>query len=240
MTVLRLNFKIFTLFPELFPNYLQSSILGNALNKNLWSYKTINIRDYALDKHKTVDDQVYGGGNGMLLKPDVIANALESNIDFANKTNSKKKLIFLSPRGRVFNQRMAQDYAKLNEIAIICGRYEGVDQRVLDEFEVEEISIGDYVLSGGEVACLVLIDAIVRNISGVLGGENSCHEESFGSDVNKEFQNLLEYDQYTRPAEWRNHKVPEVLMSGNHQEIRNWRLNNAFEKTKKFRPDLLK
>lgn len=233
-----MNFKIFTLFPELFPGCLDFSVTGNALQKKLWNYEAINIRNYAQNKHKTVDDIIYGGGDGMLLKPDVLATALEANLDFLKKKNLKKKLIYLSPRGKLFNQEIAQEYAKLDELAIICGRYEGIDQRVLDEFLIEEISIGDYILSGGEIATFVIMDSVIRNIDNVLGGENSRHEESFGSVENQQFKNLLEYDQYTRPAKWRNREVPEVLMSGNHKKINEWRIQNAKEVTKKNRPDL--
>jgi len=233
-----LSFKIFTIFPEIFPGCLDFSVTGIALQKKLWQIEAINIRDYALDKHKTVDDIIYGGGSGLLLKPDVIANALESNLNFLKQDKVNKRIIYLSPRGRLFNQKIAQDLAKLDEIAILCGRYEGIDQRILDEFCIEEISIGDYILSGGEVAALSFIDAIVRNIDGVLGDDNSRHEESFGSNENKEFQKLLEYDQYTRPVDWRGRKVPEILTSGNHLKIKKWRLENAAIKTKKNRPDL--
>ncbi len=232
------NFKVFTIFPELFPGCLAASVTGIALAKKLWQIEAIDIRQYAKDKHKAVDDIVYGGGSGMLLKPDVIANSLESNLDFLTNKNPKRKIIYLSPRGKLFDQKMAANFANLEEIAILCGRYEGVDQRVLNEFEIEEISIGDYVLSGGEIAAFPFIDAIIRNIPDVLGGGKSLCEESFGSDKNPEFQSLLEYDQYTRPNEWRGKKVPDVLISGNHQKIKEWRFENAKKITKKNRPDL--
>ncbi len=203
-------FKIFTIFPELFPGALDFSITGLALKNNLWNFKAINIRDYANNIHKTVDDVPFGGGSGMVIKADVLGDAIEKNI------TKKTKIIYLSPRGKVFNQKMAKDFAKMEEIALICGRYEGIDQRVIDEFEIEEISIGDYILSGGEIAAFVFIDAILRNISGVLGDENSLKEESFDM---KESEFLLEYPQYTRPAIWRERKVPEVLTSGHHQKI---------------------
>lgn len=226
-----INFKIFTLFPEIFPGALSYSITGAALKKNLWSFDAINIRDYAKDKRGTVDDTPYGGGAGMVLKPDVIASALEENISDLKKT----KIFYLSPRGKVFTQEMARELSEKSEIAFLCGRYEGVDQRVLDEFEIEELSIGDYVLSGGEMAVIVVIDAILRNVDGVLGADESLDEESFGSKNNREFDDLLEYPHFTKPAIWRGKSVPEVLTSGNHAQIKKWRMEKATEITKKIR-----
>ena len=225
-----INFKIFTLFPDLFPGPLGASITGLALEKKLWSLQAINIRDYAFDERGTVDDTPYGGGAGMVLKPDVVAKALEEN--------NAKKIIYLSPRGKVFNQKMARELSQEKEISLLCGRYEGVDQRILDEFQIEEVSIGDYVLSGGELAAYVLIDAVLRNVEGVLGKNESLAEESFGSKENAEFENLLEYNHYTKPAIWRNKKVPEVLLSGHHKEIAKWRKENAIAITKQNRLDL--
>ena len=221
-----INFTILTLFPELFPGPLAASIAGIALKKKLWSFQAVNIRDYAFDARGTVDDTPYGGGAGMVMKADVIAEAITKNL--------QPKIIYLSPRGKVFNQKMARDLAKEKEIMILCGRYEGVDQRVLDEFKIEEISIGDYVLSGGEIAAHVFIDAILRNIPGVLGADESLSEESFS------YENLLEYPHYTKPAKWRGREVPEVLLSGNHKKISEWRKKMATELTKKIRPDLIK
>ncbi len=226
-----IHFKIFTLFPDLFPGALGASVTGSALEKKLWSFAAINIRDYAFDERGTVDDAPYGGGAGMVLKADVIAEALEKN--------SAKKIIYLSPRGKVFTQKMARELAQEEEISILCGRYEGVDQRVLDEFQIEEISIGDYVLSGGEIAAFPFIDAILRNIDGILGADESLAEESFGSKQNSDFENLLEYPHFTRPQEWRGRAVPEILTSGHHKKINEWRKNQAIELTKKVRPDLL-
>lgn len=223
-----MNFKILTLFPDLFPGPLAASVTGVALEKKLWSLQAINIRDFAFDKRGTVDDTPYGGGAGMVLKPDVVAAAIEKN--------SSKKIIYLSPRGKVFNQKIAKELAQEPEITILCGRYEGVDQRVLDEFEIFELSIGDYVLSGGEIAAYVFIDAILRNISGVLGADESLLEESFSG----EFAQLLEYPHYTKPAEWRGRKVPEILTNGHHAKINQWRKEQAIALTKKVRPDLLK
>jgi len=227
-----IHFNILTLFPELFPGPLSASVTGAALSKKLWSFSAINIRDYAFDKRGTVDDTPYGGGAGMVLKPDVVAAAIES-------LKPKSKLIYLSPRGKVFNQKIARQLAQEQEITILCGRYEGVDQRVIDEFQIEEISIGDYVLSGGEIAGYVFIDAILRNVSGVLGADESLAEESFGSEKNPEFQNLLEYPHFTKPAQWRGREVPDVLLSGHHEKIAKWRKQQAVELTRRVRPELV-
>ena len=222
-----IKFNIFTLFPEIFPGYLGHSIMGDALKKKLWDYETINIRDYAKDNRKTVDDYPYGGGAGMVIKPDILSAAIDDNI------KKKTKIIYLSPRGKVFNQQMAIDLAKQKELSLICGRYEGIDQRFVDYNEIEEISVGDYILSGGEIASFILIDACVRLIPEVLGNSKSLSSESF-------HDYLLEYSQYTKPSIWNKLKVPEVLLTGNHKKISDWRLNNSLEKTKKIRPDLYK
>lgn len=232
-----LNFKILTLFPELFPGPLATSITGTALEKKLWSLEAINIRDYAKDSRGTVDDTPYGGGAGMVLKADVVAEAIQSSV-VSCQSSGVNKIIYLSPRGKVFHQKIARELAKEKEITILCGRYEGVDQRVLDEFEIEEISIGDYVLSGGEIAAFPFIDAILRNVEGVLGADESLAEESFGSEKNPDFENLLEYPHYTRPQEWRGRIVPEILTQGHHKKISDWRKEQAIALTKKIRPDL--
>jgi len=229
-----INFKILTLFPELFPGPLAASITGVALEKKIWSLEAINIRDFAKDERKTVDDTPYGGGAGMVLKADILADAIEKNLQ------SESKIFYLSPRGKTLTQKKARELAQEKEIILLCGRYEGVDQRVLDEFAIEEISIGDYVLSGGELAAFVVIDAILRNVEGVLGADESLAEESFGSKENLEYENLLEYPHFTRPAKWRGREVPEVLTSGHHKKINEWRKEKAIEITKKNRPDLLK
>ena len=233
-----INFKIFTIFPELFPQILAKSITGEALNKNLWKLDIINIRDYGFDARKTVDDAPFGGGAGMVFRPDVLHNALEKNI-LQNPQNLKKpKIIYLSPRGKVFNQKMAQELSQESEINIICGRYEGLDQRIIDIYDVEEISIGDYVLSGGEIASYVVIDAILRNVKGVLGAEQSLEQESFGNIENTDYEYLLEYPHYTRPANFLEKEVPAVLLSGHHANIEKWRKEKAEEITQKNRPDL--
>ncbi len=237
-----INFKILTIFPDLFPGPLAASVTGSALEKNLWSCEAINIRNYAKDKRGTVDDTPYGGGAGMVLKADVIADAIDDALSFDKIRTYKKlpKIIYLSPRGKVFTQKIARELAKEEGIILLCGRYEGVDQRVLNEYEIEEISIGDYVLSGGEIAAYVVIDAVLRNVEGVLGADESLHEESFGSANSEEYQNLLEYPHYTKPQEWRGQKVPEVLTQGHHKKIADWRKEQAIAITKKNRPDLLK
>ncbi len=230
-----LNLQVFTLFPELFPGPLGTSITGSALAKKLWSLQTIDIRQYATDFRKTVDDTVYGGGSGMLIKPDVVYSAVSQNI----KPNTK--LIYLSPKGKVFCQEMAYQLACENDIAVLCGRYEGVDQRVLDVLNFEEVSIGDYVLSGGEMACYVFVDAILRCLPQVLGKSQSLLEESFGNNqADDNYKYLLEYPQYTKPAVWQNMAVPKVLLSGHHQKIKEWQQQQAENITQKNRPDLYK
>jgi len=234
-----IKFKIFTIFPDLFPQILAKSITGEALNKNLWQIEVVNIRDYATDARKTVDDTPFGGGAGMLFRPDVLYNAISKNIDFnISKTSKIPKIIYPSPKGRIFNQKMAQELSHESEINIICGRYEGIDQRVIDIFKIEEVSIGDFVISGGEIASYVIIDSILRNIKGVLGAEQSLHQESFGNSQSSEYEYLLEYPHYTRPADFMGHKVPEVLLSGHHANIEKWRKDQAESITQKNRPDL--
>lgn len=228
--------KIFTIFPELFPGILSSSIVGDALDKKIWNLEIINIRDFAFDARKTVDDTPFGGGAGMLLRPDVLGNAIDSNI----KDFSKTKIIYPSPRGKLFNQKKARELSKEKELVIICGRYEGIDQRVIDEYQIEEISIGDYVLSGGELPAMVMLDAIIRNLDGVLGGGDSLKEESFGNGEGSVFDNLLEYPHYTKPQIWKDRKVPEVLLSGHHKNIEEWRMEQAVALTKERRRDLLR
>ncbi|MCH9753417.1 MAG: tRNA (guanosine(37)-N1)-methyltransferase TrmD [Alphaproteobacteria bacterium] len=223
--------KVLTIFPSMFPGPLGESVVGAALKKKLWSIEAINIRDFAADKHKTVDDYPVGGGGGMLMKPDVLGNAIDRALD-----GKKQRIIYLSPRGKLLNQRLVRNIVDSKDITLICGRYEGIDQRVLDHYDVEEVSIGDYVISGGEMAAYVLIDSCVRMIPGVLKNEDM--EESFA--VNTEYEKLLEYPQYTKPTTWNNHKVPEVLLGGNHKKINEWRMKKSLEITKINRPDLLK
>ena len=218
-------FQIFTLYPEFFPGLFKDGLYGKALEKKIWKFKIVNIREYANDKHKTVDDTPYGGGSGMLLKPDVIASALDQN------TSINEKIFYLSPRGKVFNQNLAKDLSKQKKVNIICGHFEGIDQRVLDHRKIEEISIGDFILSGGETASYVFLDAILRLIPGVIGNENSKNEESFENG-------LLEYPQYTKPQIWEKISVPNVLLTGDHAKIKDWRLSQSEAITRVRRPDL--
>lgn len=223
-------FKILTLFPEIFPGPLNHSITGRALVEKKFEIEAINIREFSKNKSKTVDDKPYGGGAGMIFKPDI----LQRSLNFAKKKARKKtKIIMLSANGRKFDQKFAKETIKNDELIIICGRYEGVDQRFIDFNSIEEISIGDYVLSGGEIPALILIDTCVRLIPEVLGNNKSLNSESFNN-------HLLEYPQYTKPLNWKELKVPDVLLSGDHKKIFDWRLKKSIEKTKKVRPDLLK
>ncbi len=217
--------QVFTLYPDFFPGPLDKGLYGKAMKKKIWDLKTVDIREYALDKHKTVDDTPYGGGSGMLLKPDVVAKSLDANI------KNGEKIFYLSPRGKVFNQNTAKEISKENKVNLICGHFEGIDQRVLDNREIEEISIGDFVLSGGESASYVFLDAILRLIPGVIGNEESKNEESFENG-------LLEYPQYTKPQIWEEKSVPNVLLSGDHAKIKDWRLTQSKAITRHRRPDL--
>lgn len=223
-----MKFDVLTLFPEMFVPVKQS-IIGRAEKNNLIELNLINFREFSKDKQKHVDDCPYGGGAGMVIKPDVIYDAYKS---IADNLSYKPKLIYLTPQGKVFNQQMARELAKENHLILLCGHYEGIDQRVLDEIVDEEISIGDYVLTGGELPAMVLIDAVSRNVENVLDA-NSLVDESFNN-------NLLEYPQYTRPEIFMGKKVPEVLLSGHHANIEKWRREQSLEITKRKRPDLLK
>ena len=217
--------RIFTLYPEFFPGPLGKGLYGKALAEKIWKLETINIRDYATDKHKTVDDTTYGGGSGMLIKPDVLANSLDKNL------KSKEKIIYLSPKGKLLNQELIKELSKERSINLICGHFEGIDQRVIEARNIEEVSIGDFVLSGGESATFVMLDAIIRLLPGVLGNEKSVEEESFENG-------LLEYPQYTKPQIWEEKTVPDVLLSGDHAKIKDWRLSQSEAITRDRRPDL--
>lgn len=219
-----MKFEILTLFPEMFEP-LKYSIIKRASNENLININLVNIRDFSKEKHKKVDDTPYGGGAGMVIRADVVYDAYKS----VKKENSK--VIFLSPQGKKLNQKKVEELAKEENLILLCGHYEGIDQRVLDEIVDEEISIGDYVLTGGEIPAMVLVDAVSRYVDGVLSKE-STKEESFSNG-------LLEYSQYTRPEIFLGKEVPEVLKSGNHQKIEEWRKNNSLINTLKKRPDLL-
>ena len=219
--------QVFTLYPDVFPGPLSKGLYGKALSKNLWNLKVVNMRDAAEDKHKTVDDTPYGGGSGMLMKPDVLAKSLDQN------KNEGEKILYLSPRGKKFDQNYAKELSKEKSISIICGHFEGVDERVLSTRNIEEVSIGDFVLSGGESAAFVVIDSILRLLPGVLGNENSTVNESFENG-------LLEYPQFTKPQIWEEKAVPEVLLSGDHSKIKHWRLSQSEAITRDRRPDLWK
>ena len=219
-----MKFDVLTLFPEMFVS-MEQSIIGRAMKNQLLEINLTNIRDFSKDKHNKVDDTPYGGGAGMLMKPDVVWDAWNSV-----KTN-KSKTIYMSPKGKTLTQKKVESLAKEEHLIILCGHYEGIDQRVIDKIVDEEISIGDYVLTGGELPAMVLIDSVSRYVNGVLK-QGSTFEESFSND-------LLEYPQYTRPEEFLGEKVPEVLISGNHQNIDRWRRNKSLEETFKKRPELL-
>ena len=279
-----LQAQVFTLYPDIFPGPLGKGLYGKAMSKKLWSLNVINIRDAATDRHKTVDDTPYGGGTGMLLKPDVLAKSIDKNV------NKGDRILYLSPKGKVFNQKLAQDLSLEKSFSLICGHFEGVDERVLSTRNIEEISIGDYILSGGETAALVVLDSILRLLPGVLGNEKSANEETFrnglleypqytkpqiwedksvpnvllsggetaafvvidsvlrllpgvlGNDKSaseETFENgLLEYPQYTKPRIWEEKSVPEVLLSGDHAKIKDWRLSKSEAITRVRRPDL--
>ncbi len=217
--------QVFTLYPEVFPGPLSKGMYGKAMSKDLWNLKVVNIRDAAEDKHKTVDDTPYGGGSGMLLKPDVLAKSLDQN------KIEGERILYLSPKGKKFDQNYAKRLAREKSISLICGHFEGVDERVLSTRNIEEISIGDYVLSGGETAAYVVIDSVLRLLPGVLGNDNSKIEETFENG-------LLEYPQFTKPQIWEEKAVPDVLLSGDHSKIKDWRLSQSEAITRDRRPDL--
>ncbi|MDC0896329.1 tRNA (guanosine(37)-N1)-methyltransferase TrmD [Candidatus Pelagibacter sp.] len=217
--------QVFTLYPEIFPGPLSKGLYGKALSKKLWNLNIVNIRDAAEDKHKTVDDTPYGGGSGMLLKADVLAKSLDQN------KIQGERVIYLSPKGKKFDQKYAQELSNEKSVSFICGHFEGVDERVLTTRNIEEVSVGDYILSGGETAAFVVMDSILRLLPGVLGNENSKSDESFENG-------LLEYPQYTKPQIWEEKGVPEVLLSGDHSKIKDWRLSQSEAITRVRRPDL--
>ena len=219
--------RVFTLYPELFPGPLGSGLYKKAMDKKLWSLEVVNIRDYATDKHKTVDDTPFGGGSSMVMRADVIANSLDKNI-----SNKNEPIIYLSPKGKKFDHIYAKKILNKN-INIICGHFEGVDQRLLETRNIEEVSIGDFILSGGEIGAFVLIDSIVRLIPGVIGNFESLTDETFE-------RNLLEYPQYTKPQKWEKKEVPNVLLTGDHAKIKRWRLDQSESITRRRRPDLWK
>jgi len=255
--------KILTIFPEMFPGPLQYSLAGQALSKDIWSLEIINIRDFGLTRHHTVDDEPFGGGNGMVMRADVLGAALDHALCISQETIEKSgersecikipedarslkfdttnrkisKIYYMSPRGKTLTQSLAKEISAQENIIIICGRFEGIDERVIDEYNIDEISIGDYVLSGGEIAAMTLLDACVRLLPGVLANQDTLTEESF--NYFEQVGTLLEYPQYTRPASWRGREVPEILRGGNHRLIEQWRKDEALKITQERRPELL-
>ena len=224
-----MNFHILTLFPDMVMDGLNTSIIGRAVNNGLLSIEAVNIRDYAFNKHQSVDDYPYGGGAGMLMQAEPVYQAYEA---VAGKLKKKPRLVYLSPQGQTFNQKMAEELAQEDELILLCGHYEGIDERVLEEIVTDYVSIGDYVLTGGELPAMVMVDAISRLVPGVLHNDVSAEFESFQD-------NLLEYPQYSRPEIWHEKRVPEVLLSGHHANIEKWRRKQSILRTKERRPDLL-
>ena len=224
-----MNFHILTLFPEMVMSGLNTSIIGRAAARGLLSIEAVNIRDYAFNKHQSVDDYPYGGGAGMLMQAEPVYLSYES---IAERIGRKPRVIFLTPQGKTFNQDMAKEFALEEDLVFLCGHYEGIDERVLEEIVTDYVSIGDYVLTGGELPAMVMMDSISRMVPGVLNNQESGETESFSG-------NLLEYPQYSRPEEWHGKKVPEVLLSGHHANVDKWRREQSIIRTAKWRPDLL-
>ena len=217
--------RVFTLYPELFPGPLNNGLYKKALDKKIWKLDVVNIRDYAQDKHKTVDDTPFGGGSGMVMRADVIANALDKNI-----SDKKEPIFYLTPKGQKFEQSHTKEISNKN-LNIICGHFEGIDERILETRNIKQVSIGDYILSGGEIGAFVIIDTIVRLLPGVVGNTNSLAEETFEN-------HLIEYPQYTKPQKWEKKEVPSVLLKGDHKKIKDWRLAQSESITRRRRPDL--
>ncbi len=220
-----LTIKVFTIFPDLFPGPLTESLTGRALKENLWQLEAVNLRDFASDKHKSVDDTPFGGGAGMVMRPDVLDRAFEAHY------KRPGAFLYMSPKGAPLTQAHVKELAKQPSIGILCGRFEGVDQRVLDAWALEEVNIGDFIMTGGEIPAMCLIDSVVRLLPGVIGSPESLEEESFS-------HGLLEYPQYTRPRLWKGISVPEVLLEGHHEKIKTWRQDMAEKITRERRPDL--
>ncbi len=228
-----MRFHVLTLFPEMIMNGLNTSIIGRAMNKGLIELEAVNIRDYATNKHKKVDDYPYGGGAGMVMQAEPVYLSYKSIADNILEKNGKKpRVIYLTPQGKVFNQQMAEELSKEEDIIFLCGHYEGIDERVLEMIVTDNVSIGDYVLTGGELPSMVMIDTISRLVDGVLNNDDSAKYESFA-------ENRLEYPQYTRPEEFMGMKVPEVLLSGDHKKVAQWREEESLKRTRERRPDLL-
>ena len=224
-----MNYHVLTLFPEMIEHGMNTSITGRAITKGLLSLEAVNIRDFAFNKHQKVDDYPYGGGAGMLMQAEPVYLSYES---IAERIGRKPRVIFLTPQGKTFNQDMAKEFALEEDLVFLCGHYEGIDERVLEEIVTDYVSIGDYVLTGGELPAMVMMDSISRMVPGVLNNQESGETESFSG-------NLLEYPQYSRPEEWHGKKVPEVLLSGHHANVDKWRREQSIIRTAKWRPDLL-
>lgn len=223
-----MKYYIMTLFPEMFPGILDASILGRGGENGAIEWEALNIRDYTLDKHMKVDDYPYGGGAGMVMQAEPVYRCYQ---EIQKKAENPKRVIYMTPQGHVFNQKMAEEFAAEEELVFLCGHYEGIDERVLEEIVTDYVSVGDYVLTGGELPAMVVMDTVSRLVPGVLGNQDSAQTESFS-------EGLLEYPQYTRPAEILGRKVPEVLLSGHHKNIEKWRAEKSLERTRTFRPDL--
>ncbi|HJK86985.1 MAG TPA: tRNA (guanosine(37)-N1)-methyltransferase TrmD [Candidatus Megaira endosymbiont of Nemacystus decipiens] len=217
---------LLTLFPEMFPGTLGFSLAGKAFKNKIWSYETINIRDFGITKHQNVDSTACGGGNGLILRPDVLGNALDRALEIVPNS----EIYYLSPRGKTFDQSLAKQLSKKKDIIILCGRFEGIDERVIQEYNVTQISLGDYILSGGEPGALALLDSVIRLLPGVLSNEETLKEESF--ETEKDGMKLIEHPLYTKPIQWREKKVPEVLLSGNHKLIKEWKISQSLEITR--------
>ncbi|MEC9382515.1 MAG: tRNA (guanosine(37)-N1)-methyltransferase TrmD [Pseudomonadota bacterium] len=222
--------NILTIYPDMYPGPLSHSLIGKALEKKIWELNVYDLKEFGIGKHKKVDDKPFGGGPGMILRPDVLTAAIDQTLI---KNHEGENLIYLSPKGQPITQKIVSSYSMLSGVSLICGHFEGIDQRILDTYNIKELSLGDYVLSGGEIASFPFLDSIIRLLPGVLGNDSSIKEESFSSG-------FLEYPHYTRPQKFNDIEVPEVLLSGNHSEIMNWRLKEAKMVTRKRRPDLLK
>ncbi len=226
-----MKYYIMTLFPEMFPGIMDASILGRGKERGLIDWEALNIRDYTLDKHMKVDDYPYGGGAGMVMQAEPVYRCYQAIEE--KSVAKKRRVIYMTPQGHVFDQKLAKELAREEELVFLCGHYEGIDERVLDEIVTDYVSIGDYVLTGGELPAMVVMDTISRLVPGVLGNNDSAETESFSDG-------LLEYPQYTRPVEILGRRVPEVLLSGHHENIETWRKEKSLERTQKFRPDLYK
>ena len=224
------NVQVITLFPEAFPGVLGLSLTGKALQLKIWTLSTINLRDFGVGKHKKVDDTPSGGGPGLVIRADVLGPAIETAL---SRTKSSAPLIYLSPRGKTFNQPLARKWSKSDGIILICGRFEGIDQRVIDHYRIEEVSMGDFVMTGGEIAAQAMIDSTVRLLPNVIGNQDSLKTESHSNG-------LIEHDQFTRPDDWKGQKIPQTLTSGHHGKIESWRENQSKSKTKQYRADLWK